>query len=252
MSIPRKESRERTKVDTSRFGDAKKDGSFVEIVCGDGVPLEQSHSRPGGALEVLTRSDDSLLFHHERNDFQLVRKVMLIDDTTEQTMHGRMIRSFAVTFGLTLGLLGIWIYTTKTAARVGSNEVAPTQEREPFDQKQKIAELTKRIAGQEDKPAGEVFKNIQILKAMPAVRLLKVMELGYSKSLGVNCAHCHVVDQWEKDDKPTKQIAREMIKMAGTINSDYLKNIKNLKSDNPIINWTTCHRGQLKPALNLP
>jgi hypothetical protein len=78
------------------------------------------------------------------------------------------------------------------------------------------------------------------------------MELGYSKSLGVNCAHCRVVDQWDKDDKPTKQITLEMIKMVGDINNDYLMNIKNLKSETPIVNCTTCHRGQVKPALNLP
>jgi hypothetical protein len=167
-------------------------------------------------------------------------------------MHGRFIGSMAVSFGLTLGLTGFWICPTRSAARVGSNEGAATQEREQFDQNQKLAELTKRITGQENKPAGEVFKNIQILKGMPAARLLKVMELGYSKSLGVNCAHCHVVDQWEKDDKPTKQITREMIKMVGVINNDYLKNIKNLKSETPIVNCTTCHRGQIKPALNLP
>jgi hypothetical protein len=167
-------------------------------------------------------------------------------------VHRRVITYMTVTLALTLGLAGIWIYTAKTAARVGSNEAGPTQEREPFDQNQKLADLAKRIAGQETKPASEVFKNIQLLKAMPAGRLLKVMEFGYSKSLGVNCAHCHVVDQWEKDDKPTKQITREMIKMAGAINNDYLKNIKNLKSENPIINCTTCHRGQIRPALNLP
>jgi hypothetical protein len=167
-------------------------------------------------------------------------------------MHGRFIGSMAVSFALTLGLTGFWICTTRSAARVGSNEGAATQEREQFDQNQKLAELTKRITGQENKPAGEVFKNIQILKGMPAARLLKVMELGYSKSLGVNCAHCHVVDQWEKDDKPTKQVTREMIKMVGVINNDYLKNIKNLKSETPIVNCTTCHRGQIKPALNLP
>ena len=43
-----------------------------------------------------------------------------------------------------------------------------------------------------------------------------------------------------------------MIKMAGAINETYLKNIKNLKGPNPIVNCTTCHRGQVKPALNLP
>ena len=167
-------------------------------------------------------------------------------------MHGRFIGSMAVSFGLTLGLMGFWICTTRSVSRVGSNEGASTQEREQFDQNQKLAELTKRITGQENKPAEEVFKNIQILKGMPAARLLKVMELGYAKSLGVNCAHCHVVDQWEKDDKPAKQVTREMIKMVGGINNDYLKNIKNLKSETPIVNCTTCHRGQVKPALNLP
>jgi Photosynthetic reaction centre cytochrome C subunit len=168
-------------------------------------------------------------------------------------MHGRFIGSMAVSFGLTLGLMGVWTYSTKTrAARDEGQQGTAEAQAQPFDQNQKLAELAKRITGQENKPAGEVFKNIQILKGMPAGRLLKVMELGYSKSLGVNCAHCHVVDQWEKDDKPTKQITREMIKMAGAINNDYLKNIRNLKSETPIVNCTTCHRGQIKPALNLP
>ena len=122
----------------------------------------------------------------------------------------------------------------------------------PFDQAQALADLNKKIAGQETKPAAEVFKNIQILKGMPAGRFLKVMEIGYAKSLGVNCEHCHVAGEWEKDDKPTKQVARDMIGMANTINSQLLKNIKNLKGPNSIVNCTTCHRGQVKPALNLP
>lgn len=133
------------------------------------------------------------------------------------------------------------------------NETKPVaQEAKPFDQEQALAALRKAIVGQESKPAGEVFKNIQILKQMPAARLLKVMEIGYSRSLGVNCTHCHVEGQWDKDDKLTKPIAREMITMMGAINNDYLKKIKNLKSENPAVNCTTCHRGQTKPELNLP
>lgn len=126
------------------------------------------------------------------------------------------------------------------------------QEDKSFDQAQALADLRKAIAGQETKPAAEVFKNIQILKAMPAGRLLRVMELGYARSLGVNCSHCHVPGEWEKDAKPTKQIAREMSGMVGTINNDLLKNIKNLKSESPTVNCTTCHRGQTKPELNMP
>jgi hypothetical protein len=121
-----------------------------------------------------------------------------------------------------------------------------------FDQEAKLAELRKKIAGRENEPAEAVFKNIQFLKGVPAGRLLNVMRLGYSRSLGVNCTHCHVVDEWEKDDKPTKQTARDMAQMVRTINNDLLKNIKNLKSASPVINCTTCHRGQTRPALDLP
>ena len=90
-----------------------------------------------------------------------------------------------------------------------NNQAAASQNAKPFDQAQALADLRKAIAGQENKPAAEVFKNIQMLKAMPAGRLLRVMELGYAKSLGVNCTHCHVAGEWEKEDKPTKQITRE-------------------------------------------
>jgi hypothetical protein len=43
-----------------------------------------------------------------------------------------------------------------------------------------------------------------------------------------------------------------MSEMAKVINSKFLKEIKNLKSANPVVNCTTCHRGQVKPAVNLP
>jgi hypothetical protein len=135
---------------------------------------------------------------------------------------------------------------------VAQNNTSITQQEKPFDQGQKLADLMKQIAGKENQPAEQVFKNIQMFKGVPAARLLRIMELGYSRSLGVNCTHCHVVDQWDNDDKPTKPITREMAKMVLTINNDLLKNIKNLKGPNPIVNCTTCHRGQTKPALNLP
>jgi hypothetical protein len=133
-----------------------------------------------------------------------------------------------------------------------SNQIPAPQEGSSFNQEQKLEELRQSIAGKENMPADSVFKNIQMLKQMPAGRLLKIMEIAYSKSLGVDCTHCHVVDQWEKEDKPTKQIAREMWAMMGTINGQLLKGIKNLKSESPTINCTTCHRGETKPGLNIP
>lgn len=114
-----------------------------------------------------------------------------------------------------------------------------------------VATLSKQIAGREDQPAEAVFKNIKILTGVPAGNLLKIMQFGYSRSLGVSCVHCHVPGQWDKDDKSAKQITRDMSKMAHTIIFDLLRNIDGLKDRNPLVNCTTCHRGQLKPALNL-
>jgi len=115
---------------------------------------------------------------------------------------------------------------------------------------EKVTEIKKQIEGKENQPAETVFENIQLFKGAPAERVLMIMQ-SFSNALGVSCAHCHVPGEWEKEDKPQKQIARDMMKMIGTINNDLLKNIKNLKGPNPIVNCTTCHRGQLKPALNL-
>jgi len=151
---------------------------------------------------------------------------------------------------LAVALVGIR-FSGPIAGRAQSQDPA-TQTAKPFDQAAALENLRKMIAGQENKPAEAVFKNIQMLKGMPAGRLLRVMELGYARSLGVNCTHCHVADAWEKEDRPTKQIAREMNAMVAVINNDQLKKIKNLKGPNPIVNCTTCHRGQTKPALNLP
>ncbi|MFY9530280.1 MAG: c-type cytochrome [Candidatus Acidiferrales bacterium] len=114
-----------------------------------------------------------------------------------------------------------------------------------------VAAISKQIAGKEDQPAQTVFKNIKILTVVPAGNLLKIMQMGYSRALGVTCSHCHVPGQWEKDDKPAKQIARDMSNMTHTIVFDLLRNIDGLKDREPLVNCTTCHRGQVKPALNL-
>ena len=131
---------------------------------------------------------------------------------------------------------------TRSAAAIDS----VAAERDRFAKK-----VLASIAGRENDSAAVVFENVQILKGVPAGRLVAIMNLGYGRSLGVTCSHCHVVDKWGSDDKPQKQIARDMIKMAATINTQLLANIKNLKGPQPIVNCTTCHRGSVKPALNL-
>ena len=139
------------------------------------------------------------------------------------------------------------------AQTVPSPTTTPAAAASPqFDNAAALARLREQIKGKEQLPSTEVFKNIQtpFIKSLPAGRVLSVMEIAYARSLGVGCNHCHVSDKWESDENPKKQIARDMAAMMATINGQLLKNIKNL-SQNPAINCTTCHRGQVKPALSL-
>jgi Photosynthetic reaction centre cytochrome C subunit len=152
---------------------------------------------------------------------------------------------------LLLPLLAVeMMYSQQEKASVSADEPSTPEAIRQFND-DRVAELSKQIAGKEDQPAEAVFKNIRILTGVPAENLLKIMQMGYSRSLGTSCAHCHVPGQWEKDDKKTKQIARDMSKMSHTIIFDLLRNIDGIKDRDPLVNCTTCHRGQLKPALNL-
>jgi hypothetical protein len=115
-----------------------------------------------------------------------------------------------------------------------------------------IEDLKAAIAGREDQPAETVFKNIQIFKGVPAGRVLAIMQMGFSPALGVDCTHCHVTGQWESDAAKEKQVAREMFHMTRDINQKYLPAIKGIDSEKPAVSCTTCHRGQVKPALSMP
>ena len=104
------------------------------------------------------------------------------------------------------------------------------------------------IAGHENEPAEQVFKNIQSLKGMPAGRLLRVMNMGYSRALGVTCMHCHAEGDFSIDEKRPKRAAREMMAMTKAIN-EQLRSLKNLegKPEEKFVNCSTCHRGQVDP-----
>lgn len=112
-------------------------------------------------------------------------------------------------------------------------------------------DVLKQIAGKENVPAESVFKNIKLMKGMPAGRLVRVMNMGFGRSLGVGCNYCHVSGHWADEDKPKKDIARGMMQMVGSINEDLLPKIKNLGDggdDKPTVNCNMCHRGDRKPG----
>ncbi|MEQ8424360.1 MAG: photosynthetic reaction center cytochrome c subunit family protein, partial [Cyclobacteriaceae bacterium] len=110
--------------------------------------------------------------------------------------------------------------------------------------------IRESIKGKGTLPADSVFENIEIFKGVPAGRMLAIMDIAYSQSLGVSCGHCHNTKDFASEEKPEKQISRDMWAFAAQTR-DLLKNIKGLKSENPGVNCTTCHRGQIKPALSL-
>ena len=69
------------------------------------------------------------------------------------------------------------------------------------------------------KTAEQQFKNIQVLKGVPAEQVIPTMQF-ISGSLGVECEFCHVEGAFNKDDKKTKLAARKIITMVMAINKD--------------------------------
>jgi hypothetical protein len=89
------------------------------------------------------------------------------------------------------------------------------------------------------KTTEEVFKNIKVLKGMPAYQLMPTMHF-FEASLGFNCSNCHVRGHNDSDKKPEKRKARDMIKMMEAIN-------KNDFEGKQMVTCFTCHGGNANP-----
>src|SRR5271163_3980789 len=90
------------------------------------------------------------------------------------------------------------------------------------------------------KKAEEQFKNIQALKGVPADQVFPAMQF-ITASLGVECQFCHVEGAFEKYDKKTKQIARQMMEMMFAINKDNFGGHRE-------VTCYSCHRGSTSPV----
>jgi cytochrome c peroxidase len=115
-----------------------------------------------------------------------------------------------------------------------------------------VSALREQIKGREQAPAESVFKNIETLKGMPAGRLLGMMDMGWSRALGVSCDHCHDTEKWDSDDKRPKLAARDMVGMTRAINAEYIRKMANLRGENPVVNCSTCHNGRARPGMPRP
>lgn len=93
--------------------------------------------------------------------------------------------------------------------------------------------------------AVQAYKNIQVLKELPARQLLPTMFF-MRASLGVGCDHCHVdFEHFESDTNRVKQTAREMMRMVEALNRDLFEGERR-------VTCNTCHRGQPRPSAPLP
>jgi photosynthetic reaction center cytochrome c subunit len=90
------------------------------------------------------------------------------------------------------------------------------------------------------KTTEQAYKNIQVLKGVPADQLIPAMQF-ITASLGVQCDFCHVENAFEKDDKPPKQTARKMIQMTMTLNKENFQGQRK-------VTCFACHRGGRKPV----
>ena len=151
---------------------------------------------------------------------------------------------------------GVFVYQQTT--RSASPQPTPTPAAQPSPTPPKsptqeindrfVQQISERIKGHENEPAEQVFKNIQRFKGVPAARLLRIMNGGYSRALGVTCTHCHVEEDFASEDKRPKRAAREMAAMHRSIN-EQLGKMQNLasKPEERAINCSTCHRGAIDP-----
>jgi len=95
-----------------------------------------------------------------------------------------------------------------------------------------------------ERKAEEQFKNIQVLKGIPADQLIPTMQF-ITASLGIECDFCHVQGAFEKDDKKPKQTARKMMEMMFAINADNFDRQRE-------VTCYSCHRGNPHPVAMPP
>jgi len=111
-----------------------------------------------------------------------------------------------------------------------------------------VAQVMKQIAGRENEPAEQVFKNIQVLKGVSAGELVHKMDKEFGEALSWNCTNCHRLapqGNFASDTSTDKKRARFMITMTNDLNHSQLPKL--YPKDTPQVTCATCHRGYNEP-----
>ena len=104
-------------------------------------------------------------------------------------------------------------------------------------------------SAQEQKP-----KNLKVLPPDTDIRAVRETMANFTRALGVRCTYCHVgtdgqpqTMNYAVDEKPEKEKAREMMRMVGAINGEYLAKLASRKSPKINVGCATCHHGVTEP-----
>jgi photosynthetic reaction center cytochrome c subunit len=125
---------------------------------------------------------------------------------------------------------------------------APTDGREPWLGQQAWLEGVQ--AGQAWVQQNPNTLNVQVLTGMNSAQIWGYMQQHVSGALGVSCQYCHNVQNFAADTIPAKITARNMLRMVGQLNAEYVVNLPNWKGN--YVQCATCHQGQPQnmPAVN--
>lgn len=109
-----------------------------------------------------------------------------------------------------------------------------------------LAVVVRGQAPRDTRPAEQVFKNVQVLKGIPADEFMSTMGF-FSASLGISCIDCHGAGSggdWAKyaDDNDRKRRTRGMIAMVNLMNKNFFGGKRELTC-------YTCHRGTTTPDI---
>jgi len=103
------------------------------------------------------------------------------------------------------------------------------------------------LSGQapERKGGGGPPKNLKVFPAGTDRATVITAMRGFTAGLGVQCAYCHMVPQFDSDENPKKEMARMMLKMVNQINMGF--------PDGKVhVTCYTCHRGAEMPLTAPP
>ena len=106
----------------------------------------------------------------------------------------------------------------------------------------------------------KLFANSQNLRVLPtdiSAELLRSTMIGFTQALDVRCSTCHAGEESEplteydfaSDEKESKLIAREMLRMINAINESVVSLDRGAGHEYVEVSCMTCHRGQSLPRI---